>query len=661
MNSKYIIGIIGIIVATVVMVGACPVFAGGTGDQQTIQTVNSTSIHPLAGNSSNVTPRNVILLIGDGMSHATLTAARVYKVGPNGNLTMDTLEHSGYVSTHSLNSLVTDSAAAGTAIATGQKTNNDVIAMLPNGTELKSILDIAARDMGKSTGLVTTSEITHATPAAFGASTIDRDNWNDIATDYIYESKPNILLGGGSRYWTDDTVNGSHRTVARLMAQGLNESEAMADDGLLDDAQRQGYQVIQTAQELMNLNMTSLFRNGTKILGLFAPSHMAYEYDRAGKSPNEPHLVNMTRAAIEYLSQDLNGFFLMVEGARIDHSNHANDVVRTIHDTIAFDEAVRVALDFQKKNPNTLVIVTSDHDCGGMAVEWPYGEFPPAGAIPIKDMDNLPNPHGGVWTSNHHTAVDVPIMATGPGAERVSGRMDNTNIFEIMHISLRGPPTAAASLTRGNYYNNVTVNLTSTGWFSPVKIFYTTDGSTPTNTSTQYTAPLFFNTTTTLRFIAQDNKGTYSPVYNETYQITVPPTATASPRGGNYYNNVTVNLTSTGGFSPVKIFYTTNGTTPTNASAIYTAPLNFVKTTILRFFAQDGRGTNSSVYSETYNVYRQVAYTYSVSVPVMRWVKRWYRSWYKSRGKWKFRWRSRWVRVPGTTTEHRTGHKWELT
>lgn len=260
---------------------------------------------------------------------------------------MDTLEHHGWVSTHSLNSLVTDSAA-GTALAIGQKTNNRMVAMLPDGTELESILDIA-RDMGKSTGMVTTSRITHTTPAAFGSSSQDRGNWNDIATDYIFESRPDILLGGGLRYWLDGQVEGSHRTVERLMKQGLTEAEAKADDGLLDDARREGYTIVFTADELMALDMDELFEEGKKVLGLFALGHMAYEYDRAEKAPDEPHLATMTRAAIEYLSQDEDGFFLMVEGVRIDHANHANDVVRAIYDTLAFDEAVRVALDFQRE------------------------------------------------------------------------------------------------------------------------------------------------------------------------------------------------------------------------------------------------------------------------------------------------------------------------
>ncbi|MBT9141609.1 MAG: Alkaline phosphatase 4 [Dehalococcoidia bacterium] len=411
--------------------------------------------------------KNVILLIGDGMSFSTVTAARVYKVGPDGNLVMDTLAHHGWISTHSLNSLVTDSAAAGTALATGHKTNNGMLGMLPDGTELRSILDIA-RNMGKSTGLVTTSRITHATPAAFGARSEDRDNWDDIANDYIYRSLVDVIMGGGLRDWLDDQAKEfpvfvtdpakeSHRTVERLMKQGLTEAEAKADDGLIDDAQRQGYEVIYTKDGLTALNMASLFGEKSKLLGLFALCHMTYELEREDKAPHEPHLATMTKAALGYLSQDEDGFFLMVEGARIDHAQHGNYVKRMIYDTLAFDKAVKVALDFQRKNPDTLVIVTSDHDTGGMAVEWPVGEFPPYGEIPIgnadrRDQEILDGLAGiltpeamelvqrlhrdGVWTSGDHTAVDVPIMATGPGAERVSGRMDNTDVFEVMRKAM---------------------------------------------------------------------------------------------------------------------------------------------------------------------------------------------------------------------------------
>lgn len=426
--------------------------------------------------------RNIILLIGDGLSFSTITATRVFKVGPDGDLAMDTLEHHGWISTHALNSLVTGSASAGTAIATGRKTNNGMVGMLPDGTELDSILDIA-QDMGKSTGLVTTSRITHATPAAFGASSASRGNWQDIATDYIFESQPDILLGGGLRFWLDDQAlehsnfvtdpaKDSHRVMDRLVKQGLTEAEALADNGLLDDAREQGYEVIYTSQELASLNMVDLSANEKKVLGLFSLSHMAYENDREDWASHEPHLVTMTKAALDYLNQDQDGFFLMVEAARIDHAQHGNSLVNTIHDTVAFDKAVRAALDFQKNNPNTLVIVTSDHDCGNLALEWPRGEFPAIGEIPFKDIDLDRKERGatmttrellskldelavagtltpetvtyikdlfyrdGVWTSGDHTAVDVPIMATGPGAEMIAGRMDNTDVFEVMKTAL---------------------------------------------------------------------------------------------------------------------------------------------------------------------------------------------------------------------------------
>lgn len=421
--------------------------------------------------------KNVILLIGDGMSFSTVTAARVYKVGPDGKLSMDTLAHHGWISTHSQNSLVTDSAAAGTALATGRKTNNGMLGMLPDKAELRSILDLA-RGMGKSTGLVTTTEVTHATPAAFGARRDDRHKWDGIAKDYLLKSKPNILLGGGLRFWLDDNATtfprfvtdpakDSHRTVDGLMKQGLTEAEARADDGLLDDAVKQGYEIVFTADELAARDMRKLFREGKKLLGIFALSHLAYELDRGEKAPHEPHLATKTKVALEYLRQDRDGFFLMVEGGRIDHAQHGNDVKRVIYDTLAFDEAVKVALDFQSKNPDTLVLVTSDHDTGGMAVEWTRGAFPASGEVPARDVDLDRKERGmtlttkelltrleatlpadlipavnqllyrqGVWTSGDHTAVDVPLMATGPGAEMVSGRMDNTDVFQVMEKAM---------------------------------------------------------------------------------------------------------------------------------------------------------------------------------------------------------------------------------
>ncbi|MBT9147940.1 MAG: Alkaline phosphatase 4 [Syntrophomonadaceae bacterium] len=399
-----------------------------------------------AGATGTTVPqaKNVILLVGDGMSLSTVTAARLFKAGVDGSLYLDTLPYRNWASTHSLNSLATDSAAAGTALATGRKTNNGMVSMLPDHTELVTILDIA-RQMRKSTGLVATTEITHATPAAFGAKTSSRNNLVDIARQYLTRSQVDVLLGGGLRVFQKED--------------------------LLPVAKEQRYTVVSTAAELEALDSARLFSAGQKILGLFAEGHLAFELDRPTQAPGQPHLMAMTKAALAYLSQDQDGFFLMVEGGRIDHAQHGNDAARTIHDTVAFDQAVKVALDFQRANPDTLVVVTSDHDTGGMAVEWPRNQLPQPGELPVVDIDLDRLARGmdmttrelltelerklspevmhhvnrllwrdGVWTSGDHTAVDVPVLAAGPGAQRLSerGRMDLTDVFQVMEVAKKG-------------------------------------------------------------------------------------------------------------------------------------------------------------------------------------------------------------------------------
>jgi len=372
--------------------------------------------------------KNIILLIGDGMGFAQVTAARVYEAGPDGCLNMDTLDYSGYMSTHSQNSLVTDSAAAGTALACGKKTDNRIISQSPDGEEYETILE-AARDNGKATGIVSTARITHATPAVFGAHSSSRYNWDDIAKDYLQQTKPDLLLGGGLRYWLDDTETGSHRTYENLLEQGLSEAEALADDGLIDDAVAEGYTIVYNQSELDALDMNAEDR----VLGLFSLSHMSYEFERDGT--DEPHIAHMTEKALELLENDPDGFFLMVEGARIDHAGHANNITLNVHDTVAFDEAVRVALEFAETHPDTLVIVTADHECGGLSVEYPFESFPAEGEY-IQDLDNESEYRDGIWTSGSHTAVDVPVMASGPFASLLTGRLDNTGIFDVMEEAM---------------------------------------------------------------------------------------------------------------------------------------------------------------------------------------------------------------------------------
>ena len=337
--------------------------------------------------------KNVILFIGDGMGWAQVVVARNFVHGAGGELNMERLEHSGYVSTFSLQSLITDSAAAATAMATGHKTVNGVIGQSVHGEEYKTILEIA-RDMGKSTGLVTTTEVTHATPAAFAAHEDSRERSGAIAEDYLRSSRPDVIMGGGLQAWT---------------AVPLKEARDM------------GYKAVFTKEELERLDAA----NTDKLLGLFDTGRMSFAMDRR---MDEPSLIDMSLKALGILSKNQEGFFLLIEGGLIDHAGHNNDNRAVLYDTIAFDETVGAVTEWLKTNSlsdKTLVIVTSDHETGGLAVTGPKNYLPKRGdKVEIK------------WVSGHHTAVDVPIWAQGPGAEKVNGRMDNTEIFGLMRDAI---------------------------------------------------------------------------------------------------------------------------------------------------------------------------------------------------------------------------------
>lgn len=391
-----------------------------------------------AGNSEST--KNVILLIGDGMGFPQLTLARIEKSNENlseyasVNLSMDGMEQTGYVSTNSANSFVTDSAPAATAMATGEKTNNGVLSedktAIPkkrDGNNLTTILELAEKD-GLSTGLITTTRITHATPAAFYAHVDNRDNESEIASQLL-KSGTDVILGGGQQYF----VGRNHTDPAGKMG-GRDD-----DRDLLADFASQGYSLVFNGTGLEKLDAAKTGR----ILGLFSSSHMQYELDRISSEDKQPSLSSMTRKAIEILSRNPKGFFLMVEGGRIDHAGHERNLSRIASDTLAFDEAVRSALDFASKKNDTLVIVTADHECGGLVLQpenltdYEGGLLDP---IFASGTVRTAGPRHDFITEMEeatHTAVDVPIMASGPGAEKVShGKVDNTRIFEIMKEAL---------------------------------------------------------------------------------------------------------------------------------------------------------------------------------------------------------------------------------
>ncbi|OGS12354.1 MAG: hypothetical protein A2234_07785 [Elusimicrobia bacterium RIFOXYA2_FULL_58_8] len=324
-------------------------------------------------------PKNIIFMIGDGMGPEQIRAAGMYANGLPGTLGFELFPDSGTVTTYSANNAVTDSAAAATAMATGVKVNNYVVSMAPPGyvSELQTLLEyFQAR--GKRTGLVTTDVITAATPAAFGSHEDNRSNTNQIASDYLTQTRPNVLLGGGGN--------------------GMSAGAAQAADYLVvtDRAGMQGVDTLNTAY----------------LSGQFGTSTLPYEYDGMGTMP---HLTEMTQTALSLLENSPEGFFLLVEGAKIDHSAHSYDTTRNIFETIEFSSAAQAALAWAAGRTDTLIIVTADHETNGLVVTANNG------------INVLPS---HIWTGGgNHTGVDVPLYAWGMNSALFAGPQDNTDFF----------------------------------------------------------------------------------------------------------------------------------------------------------------------------------------------------------------------------------------
>lgn len=332
--------------------------------------------------------QNVILLIGDGMGIAQITAARIaMEDGAYSRLNLDTMPYTGFSINFSTDSVVTDSAAAATALATGFRTENKRIATLPDGTPVKSIL-LLAKEAGLSTGIVATVKVTDATPAAFVVNANSRSFEKDIAEAMI-KTGVDVLMGGGSDLFG----------VNPFTREPRNRS-------LVNDARAAGYTYVHDWEGLMNLEITP----DLKILGLFMGGDMSFELTRFHI---EPSIEEMTGRALEVMSQNPQGFFLMVEGSRIDRAGHSNSPAEMIGDLLAFDRAVGIALAYAQEQPGTLVVVTADHETGGFGI---------TSGSPSGDMVN----YG--WLSTGHTGTMVPIYAYGPGAERFTGTLQITDI-----------------------------------------------------------------------------------------------------------------------------------------------------------------------------------------------------------------------------------------
>ena len=364
--------------------------------------------------------KNVVLLIGDGMGAAHRELGRLSSVGMDGELAMNKLPAAGLVHTTSTEP-VTDSAAAGTAIATGVKTNNGAVGVDENGDEVRSVLDLA-RQAGKATGLVTTTLITDATPASFGASVADRGDHEEIARQYA-ESDIDLLLGGGADVWYEE---GSEDGGGEDGSEGSGSDQS----NLIELARDNGYAVVESAEELERAD-------DGKLLGLLADERM-YEPAAEGEGDEYSPVVSvadMTRTAIERLSDDDDGFFLVVEEEAIDEFAHENNAERTAQAVAALDAAVEVAMDFAEDNPETLVIVAADHETGGLGIKRVNpDDTDEDGPNAVADSDEEFNVD---WVATGHTAEDVPITAAGPGSTAFEGVMDNTEVFDGMVAAMR--------------------------------------------------------------------------------------------------------------------------------------------------------------------------------------------------------------------------------
>ncbi|MFQ2147081.1 alkaline phosphatase [Aeromonas jandaei] len=368
--------------------------------------------------------RNVIFFLGDGMGLNTLTAARIYGVGEEGSLTIDTLPETAFIKTFSHDSQVTDSAPSMSAYMTGVKSNNGVISMDSDATQesncsksagkpATTLLELA-KAAGRGTGVVTTTRVTHATPAATYAHLCNRDLEADIAAQLVpggagYNSAlkggVDVVLGGGSSFFLPKADKGKRE-------DGRN---------LISEMKSKGYQF---AGNLDELNKAEA---GKPLLGLFGASHMKYDLDRPA---SEPSLAQMTLAAIKQLKEKKQGYFLMVEGGRIDHALHDTNAKRALQDTLAFDNAIKATLDEVKKTDpelkNTLIVVTADHDhtlvLNGYAKRTGKTTADNPGVLglvknyetgePSKDADGMP--YTIIGFGNGYNRVDGPRSSVAP-------------------------------------------------------------------------------------------------------------------------------------------------------------------------------------------------------------------------------------------------------
>ncbi len=435
--------------------------------------------------------KNIIFFLGDGMGPSTVTASRIYRYGEDGSLNMDKLERTARIKTYSNDAQTTDSAPSMGAYMTGVKMNNEVISMSAdtlsvepgkdangnrtvnncassNGSPAPTILELA-KAKGKAIGSITTTELTHATPASTFSHICNRNAQYAIAAQVVPGGAGyNAALGEGV-----DVMMGGARNHFTPYAAATNPAGRFDGRNLLTELAAKGYTVASTKAEM------SAAATDKKFIGLYSSkSHLEYELDRVASPPvgegaNQPSLAEMTTKAMDILSKNANGYFLMVEGGRIDHALHGTNAKRALVDTIAFDDAIKAALDKARLTDptlaNTLIVVTADHDhtlaFNGYAkrgnpildINRTYKDGKPGkdadgnsyttlvfGNGPNRPnlrtnldsatvlADNYQQETGVRLSSETHGGGDVKLFATGAGSNIFKGTLDNTRVFGLL-------------------------------------------------------------------------------------------------------------------------------------------------------------------------------------------------------------------------------------
>lgn len=333
------------------------------------------------GNTSNTnTPKYVFYFIGDGMGSSHRMLAEGYMQYKTNDMTyrlaMNDMPITANLTTRSLSSQITDSAAAGTALASGEKTGTGIIGLDESGeVEYTSILK-ALQQKGMSVGLVTNVTITHATPASFGANVKSRNDETTIAKQYL-AAEYDYLAGGGARYFLSEE-NGGKRE---------------AGDDLIDDFEEKGYKVDTSLEDYQTTDFSSV----TKYLGIYQNKYLTDVITQTNTEKTSPTLAEMVTNGIEVLSKNKNGFFMMVEGGYIDGAAHNNDTATVLHEMLAMDDAVKVALEYYEKYPKeTLIIVTADHATGGLSLG--YNSY----SVNYQPLDSI--------TSSYAEAIDPYLI-----------------------------------------------------------------------------------------------------------------------------------------------------------------------------------------------------------------------------------------------------------